>query len=304
MVDWTNSPFRVFMRLMLPRVKLYTEMLVPQAIIHHPERHLQFNPIEHPLVLQLGSSDPSALLSAAYIAQDYGYDEINLNLGCPSPRVQAGAFGACLMKDKRVVRECLDYLNQNLSIPVTAKTRIGVDDIDSYTYFQEFIGEIVASGCKEIIVHARKAWLTGLNPKQNRTVPPINYHYVYQIQQDFPQVNFILNGEIKTLEQIKAHLQHVKGVMLGRLACDSPYHLVEFHQYLFPEQVLINRQQLVASYLEQIDFKNINKNHISLYLKPLFNLYHDTIDAKRWKNVVQSSFMNKCIDYDALTSFG
>lgn len=303
MVDWTNSPFRIFMRLMLPKVKLYTEMLVPQAIINQPQRHLGFDEIEHPLVLQLGGSEPQELVKASRLACEYGYDEINLNLGCPSPRVQAGAFGACLMKDKILVKRCLDYMHQHLNIPITAKIRIGVDDLDSYEYFYRFVEQIISTGCQEIIVHARKAWLTGLNPKQNRTIPPINYDFVYRIQQDFPKVNFVINGEIKTLEQIKAHIQSVKGVMLGRLACDNPYQLVEFHQYLFPEEKVLTRQELVSAYLNQIDYKNIDKKRISIYLKPLFNLYHGTIYAKKWKNLVQSSFMTKTIDIYAFNTF-
>lgn len=295
MVDWTNSPFRILMRLMLPKVKLYTEMLVPRAIINHPERHLKFDKIEHPLVLQLGGSDAKELFQAALMGKNVGYDEVNLNLGCPSPRVQAGAFGACLMKNKILVRECLEHLNQHLDIPVTAKTRIGVDEFDSYDFFYEFIHEIVASGCREIIVHARKAWLTGLNPKQNRTVPPIHYNFVYRIQQDFPDINFILNGEIKTLLQIQEHLKWIKGVMIGRLACDNPYQLVEFHQYFYPNEHILERQELVTKYLNQIDFKNIDKNRIAIYLKPLYNLYHGTIYAKKWKNILQSSMTQKSL---------
>lgn len=304
MVDWTNSPFRLFMRLMLPKAKLFTEMLVPRAIIHSPERFLSYYPVEHPLVLQLGGSHVQELLQAALIAQNAGYDEINLNLGCPSERVQAGAFGACLMKDKRLVVNCLTHLNQNLNIPVSAKTRIGVDEFDSYAFFQDFVAGLVESGCKEIIIHARKAWLKGLNPKQNRTIPTINYDFVYQIQNDFPEVDFIINGEIKTLAQMKTHLEHVPGVMLGRLCCDNPYALTDFHQYLFPEIELLTRRELIGAYFKSIDVENIPKKRISCYLKPLFNLYHGTIYSKSWKQRLQIAVTEKNIValYDCLAS--
>ena len=295
MVDWTNSPFRLMMRLMLPKAKLFTEMLVPRAIIQAPHRFLSYYPVEHPLVLQLGGSHPDELLQAALIAENAGYDEINLNLGCPSERVQAGAFGACLMKEKQLVVRCLKHLSKHLSIPVTAKTRIGVDELDSYGFFQDFIGAIIESGCKEIVIHARKAWLKGLNPKQNRTIPTINYDFVYQIQRDFPDIDFIINGEIKTVTQMQAHLEHVKGVMLGRLACDNPYGLTDFHQYLFPEVHLLSRRQLISSYFTNIDLQNIPKNRISCYLKPLFNLYHGTIYSKRWKQRLQIALTERNI---------
>jgi tRNA-dihydrouridine synthase A len=295
MVDWTNSPFRLMMRLMLPKAKLFTEMLVPRAIIQAPHRFLSYYPVEPPLVLQLGGSEPDELLQAALIAENAGYDEINLNLGCPSERVQAGAFGACLMKEKQLVVRCLKHLSTHLKIPVTAKTRIGVDELDSYAFFQDFISGIVESGCREIIIHARKAWLKGLNPKQNRTIPTINYDFVYQIQRDFPDIDFIINGEIKTVAQMQTHLEHVPGVMLGRLACDNPFKLTDFHQYLFPDVHLLSRRQLISAYFASIDLQNIPKNRISCYLKPLFNLYHGTIYSKRWKQRLQIALTERNI---------
>ena len=296
MVDWTNSPFRILMRLLLPHAKLFTEMIVPRAIIHQAQRHLDFNAIEHPLVLQLGGSFPAELLQAAQCAEAYGYDEINLNLGCPSERVQAGAFGACLMKQKELVRSCLSPLHEHLSIPVTAKIRIGVDEFDSYSFFQDFVSMLVETGCREIIVHARKAWLKGLNPKQNRTIPPIHYDVVYQIQQAFPHINFIINGEIKTVEQMKNHLQHVHGVMLGRLACDNPYLLTQFHQAIYPNVPILGRRDIVEKYLEQINWDDKAVNRISFILKPLFNLYHGTIYSKLWKQSLQMMLSDKNID--------
>lgn len=295
MVDWTNSPFRYFLRLLLPKAKLFTEMIVPRAILQSPDRHLDYFEAEHPLVLQLGGSLPSELVKAALIAQDRGYDEINLNLGCPSERVQAGAFGACLMKEKQLVVECLKHLNNALHIPVTAKTRIGVDEFDSYSYFEDFIGGLVEAGCMEIVVHARKAWLKGLNPKQNRTIPPVNYDFVYQIQKVFPQVKIIVNGDIKTVEQTRHHLQYVYGVMFGRLACDNPYYLTQIHGYLYPEEKILSREAVVETYLSTILKKDIPPQRISLFLKPLFNLYHGTMFAKIWKHMIQQALYDKNI---------
>lgn len=293
MVDWTHSPFRLLMRLMLPNAKLFTEMMVPRAIIHQEARHLKHFSLESPLVLQLGGSCPDELLQAALMAERAGFQEVNLNLGCPSERVQAGSFGACLMKDKPLVVQCLQHLNAHLSIPVTAKTRIGVDEFDSYAFFRDFIAGIVESGCREIVVHARKAWLKGLNPKQNRTIPPIDYTYVYQIAQDFPQVQFIINGDIKTVAQMEQHLSKVRGVMLGRLACDNPYLLTDFHRNLFPEVQLLSREALIQAYFMHIDAEHVPANRISLYLKPLFNLYHGTIYAKQWKQALQIALREK-----------
>lgn len=295
MVDWTNSPFRYLLRLLLPKAKLFTEMIVPRAIFHAPERHLAYFEEEHPLVLQLGGSYPDELLKAALLAQQIGYDEVNLNLGCPSERVQAGAFGACLMKEKSLVMECLQRLNESLNIPVTAKTRIGVDEFDSYAYFEDFVAGLVEAGCQEIVVHARKAWLKGLNPKQNRTIPPIHYDFVYQIQKTFPNVKMIVNGDIKTLEQTQHHLQHVYGVMFGRLACDNPYYLQQIHQLLYPEVQLLTRNEVVEAYLSKILMQNISSQRVTLFLKPLFNLYHGTMFAKIWKQLIQQAILEKNI---------
>lgn len=287
MVDWTYSAYRVFLRLLLPQAKLFTEMLVPRAIINHPERFLAYDACEHPLVLQLGGSNPSELVKAALLAQDAGYDEINLNLGCPSPRVQAGAFGACLMKQKQLVATCMTALNHHIKIPVTAKTRIGVDELDSFDFFHDFIASLVDTGCQEIVVHARKAFLKGLNPKQNRSIPPIQYDYVYRIKEMFPQIRFILNGEIKTKAEVITHLAKIDGVMLGRLACDQPLALQEIHQALFPTVGLQTRAQVIYSYLNWVQHHDCPRSRMGLYLKPLFNAYHATINAKAWKSCLQ-----------------
>jgi tRNA-dihydrouridine synthase A len=284
------------MRILLPKAKLYTEMLVPQAIIRHPKRYLGFYAIENPLVLQLGGSCPDELLHAARLAQDFGYDEINLNLGCPSPRVQAGRFGACLMKEKQLVLQCLSHLKDHLDIPVTAKTRIGVDECDSYGFFEDFIDGLVASGIDELVVHARKAWLKGLNPKQNRIIPPIDYDFVYRIKQKHPSLPMIINGDLKTVEQMQNQLNYVDGVMIGRLACDNPMLLQRFHQILYPHIDLPSRSDALKFYFLRISQEKAHQHSLSIYLKPLFNLYHGTIYAKEWRQVLQNAIKCKNID--------
>ncbi len=296
MVDWTHSPFRLMMRLLLPKAKLFTEMLVPQAIIRHPKRYLEYYPIENPLVLQLGGSHAPDLLKAALIAQDMGYQEINLNLGCPSERVQSGQFGACLMTQKTLVMTCLKHLKSHLDIPVTAKTRIGVDEHDSYEFFSDFVDGLVECGIDELVVHARKAWLKGLNPKQNRTIPPIQYDYVYRIKQKYPHLSIIINGDLKTVEQMSAQLEFVDGVMIGRLACDNPVLLQDFHRMVYPDVPLLTRSQAIQLYTEQMGREDFSKHSPSIYLKPLFNLYHGTIDAKRWRQHLQNIIQTKKIE--------
>jgi tRNA-dihydrouridine synthase A len=293
MVDWTNSPFRLMMRLLLPQAKLFTEMIVPQAIIRNASRYLSYYSIENPLVLQLGGSDVNDLLQASKIAQDMGYQEINLNLGCPSERVQAGQFGACLMTQKPLVMQCLSHLKNNLDIPVTAKTRIGVDEHDSYAFFEDYVDGLVETGIDELVVHARKAWLKGLNPKQNRTIPPIQYEYVYRIKEKYPNLSIIINGDLKTLEQMQTQLDYVDGVMLGRLACDNPMLIQAFHQRIYPNIQLLTREQAIHEYFSIIEKENFEKHSLSIYLKPLFNLYHGTIDAKRWRQVLQNAIQSK-----------
>jgi tRNA-dihydrouridine synthase A len=222
MMGYTNRYFRALLRLVCPPALLYTEMITAAALVRRePEyvaRLLDFAAVEHPVVLQLGGSNPQELAQAAKMAQDWGYDELNLNVGCPSSRVQAGNFGACLMKDPNLVAECVHAMRQVVSIPVTVKTRIGVDDQDSYELLQQFVQTVAATGCDTFIVHARKAWLNGLNPRQNRAVPPLRYEVVHQLKQDFKQLTIVINGGIATSEAVAEQMQHVNGVMIGRPA--------------------------------------------------------------------------------------
>jgi len=224
MMDWTDRHERFFLRQISRHTLLYTEMVTSSALKHGDvKRHLAFSSAEHPLALQLGGSDPLELAEAAVLGEDYGYDEINLNVGCPSDRVQSGKFGACLMAEPHLVAELVASMRGNVNIPVTVKHRIGIDDLDSYEHLHRFVETVSSAGCTSFTVHARKAWLTGLSPKENRTIPPLRYDVVYQLKRDFPQLEIILNGGVTSLEQAHNHLEHVDGVMIGREAYGNPY---------------------------------------------------------------------------------
>lgn len=281
MIDWTHTHFRVLMRLLAPNALLYTEMQTPPAIAHHPERCLYFSAIEHPIALQLGGSDPNTLLLAAQQAQDMGYQEINLNLGCPSDRVVSGQFGACLMKQPERVAQIIDTLKQHLHIPITAKTRIGIDHQDDYLFFADFIHRLADAGCDKFIIHARRAWLHGLSPKQNRTIPPIQYDYVYRIKAEMPELPFVINGNIGILEAVHTHLSQVDGVMIGRLACDNPYAIAQIHHALYPDIPMSSRYQIAENYVDYI--QTVTHTPLSVLLKPLLNLAHGLPNAKLWK---------------------
>ncbi len=234
MMDWTDRHCRFFLRLISRQTLLYTEMVTSAAIIHGDrDRLLGFHPAEHPIAVQLGGSDPAELAAAARIAADYGYDEINLNVGCPSDRVQSGRFGACLMREPDLVADCVAAMGAAVCLPVTVKCRIGVDDQDPERALPDLIGKVAQAGCRTVIVHARKAWLQGLSPKDNRTVPPLDYDLVYRIKRDRPDLELIINGGIASLDEAAAHLAHVDGVMIGRAAYQYPYLLAEADRRFF-----------------------------------------------------------------------
>jgi len=229
MMDWTDRHCRVFHRQITRHTWLYTEMVTTGALLHGDvPRHLDFDEQEHPVALQLGGSEPADLAHSAKLGEQWGYDEINLNCGCPSERVQKGAFGACLMGEPTLVADCVKAMRDAVSIDVTVKHRIGIDDVESYDFVRDFVGQIAEAGCKTFIVHARNAILKGLSPKENREIPPLKYHYAYQLKQDFPGLEILINGGIKTLPEIDEHLKHVDGVMLGREAYHNPYLMAAF----------------------------------------------------------------------------
>ncbi len=233
MLDWTDKHCRYFYRLMSQHTVLYTEMVTTGAILHGRGNYLEYNDAEHPLVLQLGGSDVKAMTECAKMAEQYGYDEVNINVGCPSDRVQNGRFGACLMAEPTLVAECVNEMQSATNIPVTVKSRIGIDDLDSYEFLHTFIEQVAQADCKHFIIHARKAWLTGLSPKQNREVPPLDYERVYQIKKDFQHLEVSINGGIKTLTETNAHLEYIDGVMIGREIYNSPYMLAEADNIIY-----------------------------------------------------------------------
>jgi len=273
MMDWTDRHCRYFHRLLAPHARLYTEMVTSAALVHGDrQRLLGFDDAEHPVALQLGGSDPQELAQAARIGAEFGYDEINLNVGCPSDRVQSGRFGACLMHEPALVADCFTSMREAVTIPVTIKCRLGVDDQDEYADLQHFIETVAARGCGIFIVHARKAWLKGLSPKENREVPPLNYQRVYQLKRDFPALTILINGGIQSLAEVRTHLMHTDGVMLGRTAYHEPYRLAELEHALFgtplPDRMALIRQ--MREYTERHLAEGGKLNHISRHLLGLF----------------------------------
>ena len=233
MMDWTDRHCRYFMRVLSPSVRLYTEMVTAAALKHgDANRLLEYDASEHPLALQVGGSEPGLMAHAARLAAQHGYDEININVGCPSDRVQSGSFGACLMGRPDTVAECIQAMQDAGPVPVTVKTRIGIDDLDSYSFLRDFVATLVDAGCETFVVHARIALLSGLSPKDNRTVPPLNYDRVYRLKEEFPDLTIVLNGGITTIEQAVGHLEQMDGVMIGRQAYQHPWFLHELGQAL------------------------------------------------------------------------
>jgi len=285
MMDYTHRHFRYFMRLISRRVQLYTEMITTAAILHGDQRQLlDFSAIEQPLVLQLGGSEPQQLAKCARIAEQWGYAEVNLNVGCPSPQVQKGQFGACLIKQPMLVAECVAAMSAATALPITVKTRIGVDEYDSYAHLCHFIECVEQAGCHTFILHARKAWLKGLSPKQNREIPPLRYKVVQQIKQDFPQLTVILNGGINSLLTMKQHLQNVDGVMIGRTAYQNPYLFADIDSYFYQDaQPVPSREQIIVRYLDYVEQQLCCGAPKSVLLKPLQNIYYGVSGAAQWR---------------------
>jgi len=276
MMDWTTSDYRVFARLLSKETLLYTEMVTTGALLKgdNPERFLRYEECEHPLALQLGGSDPIALAQCAKLAEQYGYDEVNLNAGCPSDRVQNSLIGACLMAHPNKVKDAMKAMQDACSIPVTIKHRIGLDDQEEYSMLRDFVGEIASVGTKTFIVHARNAILAGLSPKQNREIPPLKYDYVYQLKQDFPELEIILNGGIKSLSECDMHLQHIDGVMIGREAYNNPWLLSQVDSRLFGKQdAFSNRVEAINQFIPFIE-KRLQSGerlmHITRHIMGLF----------------------------------
>ena len=275
MMDWTDRHCRVFHRLLAPRARLYTEMVHANAVVlGDRERLLGFDPVEHPVALQLGGSEPEVLAQAARIGAQWGYDEINLNCGCPSDRVQAGRFGACLMREPALVAECVAAMSAAASnVPVTVKCRLGVDQDHEYERFAAFVDAIAAAGCRTFVVHARNAWLQGLSPKENREVPPLRYDWAWRLKRERPDLQVLVNGGIATLEQAQAQLAHVDGVMVGRAAYHDPYELHRMDAALYGGP-LRERGELLRAlrpYVEAQLARGVALKHVTRHVLGLFH---------------------------------
>ena len=290
MLDWTTRHCRYFHRQFSRHTLLYTEMVTAQAIIYAKYDHLDFDAAEHPVALQLGGSDPAQLKHCAQLAEQRGYQEINLNVGCPSDRVQNGMFGACLMAKADLVAECVQQMQSAVQIPVTVKTRIGIDDFDSYDFLYNFVQTVKQAGCQEFIVHARKAWLSGLSPKQNREIPPLNYERVYQLKQDFSDLLISINGGIKKIEEIQRHLQHVDGVMVGREAYQNPSLLGHIDQTLFdPNAPIITPRQAVESMLPYIESQLSQGVYLNHIVRHMLGAFQNCKGARQWRRYLSEN---------------
>ncbi len=277
MMDWTDRHCRYFLRQVSSRVRLYTEMITTGALIHGDvERHLAFSAGEHPVALQLGGSEPEELARCAKLGEAYGYDEINLNIGCPSERVQRGAFGACLMAEPELVARCVAAISGVVSIPVTVKHRIGIDRVQEYSFVRDFVAAVSAAGCRTFIVHARNAVLKGLSPKENREVPPLKYDYVYRLKQDFPELEIVINGGITTWVEITTHLAYVDGVMLGRAAYHNPWLLAD------PGKTRADVVRAMYAYSKSVD----SLRHVTRHM---LGLYHGHKKARLWRRMLSDS---------------
>ncbi len=290
MLDWTDKHYRYFARLMSSQTLLYTEMVTTGAILHGRGDYLAYNEEEHPLALQLGGSNPTDLAACAKLAAERGYDEVNLNVGCPSDRVQNGRFGACLMAEPELVAECVSAMKQVVDIPVTVKTRIGIDEQDSYEFLTQLIDTVHAVGCEEFIIHARKAWLQGLSPKENREIPPLDYERVYQLKRDYPALNISINGGVKTLAECKTHLQQLDGVMVGREAYQNPYIIAEVDQQLCGiDAPVLSRDQVLEKLLPYIEAhlkQGGRLNHISRHI---IGLYQGEVGSRIWRRYISEN---------------
>ena len=287
MLDWTDRHCRFFHRLLTKRTRLYTEMVTTGALLHGDQsRHLDFNREEHAVALQLGGSEPADLAACAKLAEAWGYDEVNLNCGCPSERVQRGAFGACLMAEPKLVAEGMKAMKDAVSIPVTIKHRIGIDRTESYDFVRDFVGTVAEAGCEVFIVHARNAWLQGISPKENRELPPLRYELVHRLKNDFPALTIVLNGGIKTDAQIAEQLQHVDGVMVGRQAYHEPWQMAGWDSAFFGQiDPADKREQVEAEWLRYVVAQVAAGRSWTQSMRHALGLWNGQPGARRWRQV-------------------
>jgi len=291
MLDYTDRFCRYFLRLITHHTLLYTEMVTTGALLHgEAERFLRFDPAEHPLALQLGGSDPAELAACARMGEQWGYDEINLNVGCPSDRVQSGRFGACLMAEPRLVAQCVAAMADAVSVPVTVKHRIGIDDRDSYGELTDFVGTVAEAGCGVFIVHARKAWLQGLSPKENREIPPLRYAVVKRLKSDFPELEIVINGGIKDLELTEELLLDLDGVMIGREAYHNPWILAEADRRIFgDEQPPRSRHLLLEAFLPFVERELAAGVPLGRITRHILGLFQGVPGARAWRRYISEN---------------
>ena len=298
MMDCTDRHDRFFLRLMSKNVMLYTEMVATKSAIHGDRKKiLSYSPEEKPLALQVGGSDKDELSEVAKIAEDMGYDEININLGCPSKKVQKNMFGACLMKEPDLVAECINSMVNSCNIPVTAKTRIGFDDTEEFDYLNKFIHKMCDAGAKTFILHARKAMLTGLSPKQNLNIPKLNYNMVYEIKKKNPELEIIINGGISKINEIDNHLKFCDGVMIGRSIYQNPYSLVEIEKEIFKTKDNPTREQVAEKLLEYLDREVKSGTKVNHIMRHTVGLYHGQVGSKEWKRYLSDNMMARDSDF-------
>jgi len=298
MMDCTDRHDRFFLRLMSKNVMLYSEMVATKSALHGDQKKiLSYSPEEKPLALQVGGSDKKELSEVAKIAEDMGYDEININLGCPSKKVQKNKFGACLMKEPDLVSECINEMINSCKIPVTAKTRIGYDDIEDFEHLNNFINKIKVAGCKTFILHARKAMLKGLSPKQNLNIPKLNYAMVYQLKKENPELEIIINGGISKIEEIMNHLKLCDGVMIGRSIYQNPYSLIEIEKEIFNTKKNPTREEVAEKLLEYLEREVKLGTKINHIMRHTVGLYHGQVGSKTWKRYLSDNMMARDSDF-------
>ena len=298
MMDCTDRHERYFLRLLSKNVMLYTEMVATKSAIHgNRKKILGFNKVEKPLALQVGGSDKEELSTVCKIAEDMGYDEININLGCPSKKVQKNKFGACLIKEPDLVAECINKMISSCKIPVTAKTRIGFDDVESYDYLNSFVNKISEAGCKTILLHARKAILKGLTPKENLKIPKLNYPLVYEIKKTNKNLEIIINGGITNSEQIKEHLKHCDGVMIGRAIYQNPYFLAEIENKIFNNKNIPSRTEVAEKLVDYVREEVKKGTRVNQIMRHTVGLYHGQNGANKWKRYLSDNMMARDSDF-------
>lgn len=302
MMAWTDRHCRYFHRLISPSSLLYTVMITSGALKHGDVKfHLDYNEQEHPVALQLGGSDPKEMALAAKLGGEWGYDEININCGCPSERVQKGAFGACLMAEPTLIKDCVHAMRQETDTEITVKTRIGIDDQDSYDFLKTFIEQAAKGGCQSFTIHARKAWLKGLSPKENRDIPPLHYDRVYTLKQDYPDLEIIINGGIKTIDDMKTHLKQCDGVMVGREAYANPWLLKNVEEQLYNNAVSVTKLNIVEEMARYAD-QEIKAERALLkdIARHMLGLYQNCAGAKQWRRTLSTDVYDRPKDSSIL----